>query len=251
MGWIFVVFVLLIILVMGPGVYFIYRIIKKSVTPKTDDYIQNEKKEMEARVQAQIAELEPMNGLDYNAVTSAMQYTYKKTTSVYIKGKVFSPERKPIIAFDRVERGLTGAGYLIAASSSFSLWIDFDDRYMKYTLNGELLGEVLPSGDLVNANGEKIGSAYHPTKVSFYVANFTFRSGDNFFPLALNGRTLANIYVAPNYGAENPASMEVIFNQNQWGLPILHLLEKPTEEEERWLMALAVTEIALHGHWGL
>jgi hypothetical protein len=250
MVWfIFIVFGLIVLSFIGGIGYLIYRVIKKSVTPKTPEYIANEQQEMRDRIAAKKADLEPIEGSGYKEVTSAMSYQWKKTTSNYLKGTVYSPDRKSIVTYDRVERGLTAKGYMYASTKQHDLFFEFDDCYFKFFFDGNLLGEVRCSGEIVDANGNVIGSAKHPTKMSFNVSIFRFRSGDNKFPLNLNGRHLANIWVAPNYGEHGSSNLELIFNENGWGQPIIETLSEPSEEEEKWLLSFAIFEIAFHGHW--
>ena len=250
MIWLVIILFGLFALALTGGMgYLIYRVIKKSVTPKTPEYIANEQKEMRDRISAKKADLETWEGKSYKDVTSAMQYQRKKTTTNYLKGIVYSPDRKPIVAFDRVERGLTAKGYMYASTKQDDLFFEFDDCYFKFFFNGDLLGEVKCSGEIFDSHGKAIGKAKHPTKVSFNISMFRFRSGDNKFPLQLNGKHLANIWVAPNYGEQGSTNLELIFNENQWGQPIIELLEEPSPEEEKWLLSFAIFEIAFHGHW--
>ncbi len=76
-----------------------------------------------------------------------------------------------------------------------------------------------------------------------------YRSGDNKFPLTMNNRVLSTIWVSPNYGESPTTSLALIFNENNWGQPILEMHDTPTEEEKKWLIALAALEICFHGHW--
>lgn len=249
MVFIFALFALVILAFMGGIGYLIFRVMKKSLTPKTPEYIANEQKEMRDRIEVKKSELTPWQGHSYKDITSAMQCQWKKTTTNYLKGIVYSPNREPLVAFDRVERGLTAKGYMYASTTQDDFFFEFDDCHFKFFINGEKLGEVQCSGSIVHAQGKVIGHAKHPTKASFHVAMFRFRSGDNKYPLKLNGRHLANIWVAPNYGEENHSSLEFIFNENQWGQPILEMEAEPTAEEEKWLLAFAIFEITFHGHW--
>lgn len=249
MKWFFILFGLFMLAFIGGIGYLIYRVIKRSLTPKTPEFVAKEQQEMRNRIAAKKDELETLSGPEYLNVTSAMKYLWKKTTTNYFKGTVYSPERRPIVTFDRVERGLTAKGYMYASTKQTDLFFEFDDCYYKFFYEGEALGEVKCSGDIVNANGAVIGYAKHPTKVSFNVGAFRFRKGDNKFPLTLNGRHLANIWVAPNYGEQGNSGLEIIFNENGWGQPIIDIIDQPTKEEEKWLLSFAVFEIAFHGHW--
>lgn len=249
MIWIFVIFGLLFVSAVLGISYFMYKIFKKATTPKSAAFIAEEKEAMAAKVERMKASLSPWENFSYKDITSAMTFKSVKGSTNKLTGKIHAPNQEAIIAFDRVERGLTAKGYLFASSSSFDLYFAINQRHFQIKFNNEYLGEVLTSGDILNRDKKRIGHAKHPLKVSGSIGPLDFRKGGKQFPLEMNGRKLATINVSPNYTKMSGSSIGLVFNENNWGQPILEMHDEPDGEEEKWLIALAILETAFHGHW--
>ena len=249
MIWIFVIFGLFFFAAFFGVAYLIYKVVKKSLTPKSAEFIADEKQTMKAKVQSMKPSLSAWGNHTYQDITSAMTFKAVRATTNKLTGKIYSPKREPLIAFDRMERGLAANGYMFASSSDFDLYYDINIRHFRIKFNDEYLGEVLTSGDILDKDKNKIGHANHPVKVSGNIGPIDIRKGDRQFPLEMNGRKLATINVAPNYSNMNVSSIGLVFNENNWGQPILELHDTPNEEEEKWLLALSILETAFHGHW--
>jgi len=74
------------------------------------------------------------------------------------------------------------------------------------------------------------------------------RVGDTSFPLMMNGRKLADIVVAPDHAGIGDSAL-IGVNENNYGVQTLRHVDNPNEEEEKWLLALAILETTFHGHW--
>jgi|GEM_PF-1913691 len=246
-------FVLIFLVICGMG-FLIFYVIRKSTKKQTPQEESHKKQEMLAYLKHRRNELEPWGNHSYLDITAQMKYTYKKTTTRNLKGTLLSPSKKPIMAYYRFEKGLTAKGYMMVGSSDFVLYFDLDDMaFPTVKLNNKLLGRVDGGGNIFNAENQQIGRATHPTKVSWSVGPISKREGASAFPLHMNNRVLAVIRVAPNYGASLPSTpFGISINENPWGMSILDMQDEPkTQEEKDWLLALAVLEIAFHGHWAI
>lgn len=248
-GIVFILIALAMLVGFAGFIFLIVFIIRKTTKPKTKEEKASEQQRMQEKVRGMKADLTPWEGHTHEDITSAMMYKYIKGFSNKLSGKIYSPNRKPVVAFDRVERGMAANGYMFASTTDVDLYYEINVDQFKIKYNGEYLGQIQSSGNILNAKGETIGHAKHPKKASFSVEVFHFRSGKNQFPLTMNGRQLATIWVAPNYSDRTHVSMSLIFNENNYGQPILSMHDMPTEEEKKWLLALAILETAFHGHW--
>lgn len=222
-------------------------VIVRSVRSRTPVEQKDEKFSMQEQVRSKVPSLDVWRSSA--DVSAAMQFQYVKGISNKLWGTIYSPDRKPIIAFDRVERGFAANGYMFAASTAFELYFDIRVNEFSIMYNREWLGEIKSTGHILNVHGMVIGQALHPQKVSFNIGAIGFRTGNNSFPLFLNGRVLATIWVAPDYSNHPSGGMSFMFNENNWGQPVIQLHDQPTSEEEKWLCALATLEVAFHGHW--
>lgn len=256
MGTFFIVFIIFGILIVGGFIVLIAFVIKKLAEPKTTEFIANEKKEMHANVLKKRKELGPHTTKMYAQVTDAMVFNYRKAVTYYkLSGTIFNEHQKPIVAFERIERGVKTKGHMYAMTKKGEFYFDFTGLDATFYTNGELLGRFDTTGIIYDKNDQAIGKAKHPVKASFQIDFFkrtNHRLGEGLFPLILNGRQLATINVAPNYDdIPYGHSVSSVFDTLGFGTPIITLLdnEKPTPEEEKWLLAFAIFETAFHGHW--
>ena len=257
MGTFFIVFIIFGILIVGGFIVLIAFVIKKTTEPKTIAFIEDEKQKMHANVLKKRKELSPHKKANmYSQITDAMVFNSKKAVTYYkLLGTIFNENRKPIVAFERIERGGHTKGHMYAVTKKDEFYFDFTGLDATFYHNGELLGRFDKSGTIYNKDSQSIGKAKHPVKVSFQLDFFkrsNHRLGEGLFPLILNGRKLATINVAPNYDDINyNPSVSSVFEDLGFGTPIITLSENetPTPEEEKWLLAFAIFETAFHGHW--
>ncbi|MBC8755085.1 hypothetical protein H2O64_10405 [Kordia sp. YSTF-M3] len=254
MGTFFTIIIILTILFVGGFTVLIAFVIKKSTTPKTAEFIENEKQQLYDNVLKKRKELHPHKAEMFRQVTDAMVFNYTKAVTYYkLSGVILNEQRKPIVAFERIERGMHTKGHLYAMTKKQTFYFDFTGLEATFYCNEELLGRFDKTGTIYNANETAIGHAKHPIKASFDLQLFKtthHRLGEGLFPLTLNGRQLATINVAPNYDDidYNP-SVQGVFEDLGFGTPIITLTDTPTAEEENWLLAFAIFETAFHGHW--
>lgn len=254
MSMFFIVMIILILLVLVGFTILIAFVIKKSTTPKTKEFIENERNTMRQNVLKERKKLAAHTSKMYQQVTDAMIFDYKKAvTYAKITGLIMNEHRKPIVAFERVERGMHTKGHLIAMTKKQEFLFEFTGLEATFYIENELLGRFDKAGTIYDANGQTIGHAKHPVKASFDIEFFKkthVRMGEGLFPLILNGRQLATINVAPNYDdLGHISSVSKVFDELGFGTPIITLTDSPTTTEENWLLAFAIFETAFHGNW--
>lgn len=256
MGTFFIVFIIFGILIVGGFIVLIAFVIKKLAEPKTAEFVAKEKKEMHVNVLKKRKELGPHKSKMYSQVTDAMVFNYKKAvTYAKLSGIILNENRKPIVAFERIERGVKTKGHMYAMTKKDEFYFDFTGLDATFYSNGELLGRFDTAGIIYDKNDQAIGKAKHPIKASFDLHLFKtthHRLGEGLFPLTMNNRELATINVAPNYdNISYGHSVTSVFDDLGFGTPIITLTEneQPTPEEEKWLLAFAIFETAFHGHW--
>ena len=239
---------------MGGFVVLIAFVIKKASTPKTKEFIESEQQKMRTNVEKRRKELHPHQAEMYRQVTDAMVFNYLKAVTYYkLSGVILNENRKPIVAFERIERGMHTKGHMYAMTKKQTFYFEFTGLEATFYCDDVLLGRFDKTGTIYNANQQVIGHAKHPIKASFDLHLFTtshHRLGEGLFPLTLNGRQLATINVAPNYDdIGHVSSVTTVFDTLGFGTPIITLTDTPTVEEEKWLLAFAIFETAFHGHW--
>ncbi|QHI35069.1 hypothetical protein IMCC3317_04150 [Kordia antarctica] len=254
MGTFLTIIIILTVLVVGGFTILIAFVINKSTTQKTQEFIENEKQEMRANVEKKRKELHPHKAALYSQVTDAMVFNYiKAVTYNKLSGVILNEKHKPIVSFERIERGLHTKGHMGAMTKKQTFYYDFTDLEATFYCDDMLLGRFDKTGTIYDATDKVIGHAKHPMKASFDLQLFTssqHRLGEDFFPLTLNNRQLATINVAPNYDdIKHVSSVKTVFEELGFGTPIITLTDTPTAEEENWLTAFAIFETAFHGHW--
>ena len=171
---------------------------------------------------------------------------YVRSFKSKLGGKIYDGEGHPLIKFLRESRGMHTNGKIEANTSEFRILIRIRDDNFGVIVDGKTLGIIQSSGEVVNAQREKIGSAVHPIKVSVNVAGVVkVRFGANTFPIELNGRQIATIRVSPTHSD----SAILTLNENFQGYSIVKVHTEISQEEEMWLVAFCILEVVYHGHW--
>lgn len=230
-------------------IFFLVWVFKKSTKPKSQEFMESEQGKMYEKVQQMKNELVDWGMNDATSITSNMNYKSKKGFSNHLTGRIMDENLKPLVAFDRVERGLKANGYMFASTTAFDIFYDIRVDEYTITYNNKILGDIDKQGNIYDASNKKIGHALHPVKIGVNIGPIRKRAGESSFPMKMNGRLLATIQVAPNHTDKHQAQSATFNNENSYGERVLLLHDVPTEEEKKWLNAMAILETAFHGHW--
>lgn len=254
MGTIFFGILIVGLLIVGGFAVLIAFVIKKTIEPKSKEFISKEKDKMYQNVLKKRKELSPHKAKMYQQVTDAMSFNYVKgVTHARLSGVILNENRQSIVAFERIERGFHTKGHMHAMTKKQQFYYEFTGLEATFYCDDTLLGRFDKEGNIYDENDQLIGKAKHPIKASFKIEFFKttkHRLGEGLFPLVLNGRELATINVAPNYDDINYGhSVSDVFDGLGFGTPIITLKDEPTPKEENWLLAFAIFETAFHGHW--
>lgn len=231
----FTVMIILITLVVFVFIVLIAFVMKKSKDVRNQEFLDAERQQMRQTVQKKRKKLASHKADVYLQVTNAM--TFERVAdirSITIAGLLHTTQQKPIVAFERVERGLNVKGQLVAMTKKHEILYEFLGENSTVFFDDTLLGSWDKSGKLLNADKKVIGhlKISEDTKI-----------------LVLNERTLATIQKAPSYDTiSNTTEVSHIFEELKLGTSLLSLHEKPTLEEEKWLTALAIFEITFYGN---
>ncbi|MBF4983681.1 hypothetical protein FNJ87_04825 [Nonlabens mediterrranea] len=250
--FIYLIFILTALAMIGfvVGMFFFIRwLVRKGNKKKSPEETLNEKQQMLARVDYMKKSLVPWDNRSFTDISSWMTYQFSKGITRRLTGTVYATDQQPIMAFSRIERGFRSDGQFYVGSTNFNLGYEVKEDTIYITLNGQYLGNITNSGGLFNAQGDHIGSAVHPTKISVSSGNLRYRFGDSSYEVVINNKKLATVWVAPNYADFHHGNFTKNFNENAIGQPIMSLNNTASPEEEKWLLAIAVLEIVHHGHW--
>ncbi|AXG71421.1 hypothetical protein KORDIASMS9_03678 [Kordia sp. SMS9] len=231
----FTIMIILITLVVFVFIVLIAFVMKKSKDVKNDAFLETARKEMLQRILKKRKKLVPHKADFYLQITDAM--TFERTAAVTnskISGFLYNTHQKPIVAFERVDRGLNAKGQLVAVTKKHEFVYEFLGETITVFFDNSLLGSWNQSGKIFNADQKGIGQ---------------LKFSEDSKTLVLNDRTVATILKAPLYDTiSNTNDVSYIFEELTLGTSLLSLHEKPTVKEEKWLTALAIFEITFYGN---
>ncbi|MES2556242.1 MAG: hypothetical protein V4604_08835 [Bacteroidota bacterium] len=164
-----------------------------------------------------------------------------------VAGKLYAKDGNPVIIFKRSERGFHPVGEIAVCSTAFEYFFVYSTTKISIYYKREPLGELLTNGKILSPEGKEIGSCKHPVNSGLTTTNFVdFNTGDKRYTLDLYGRTLATFFVCPRLANMREGGSR-LGQQNDTRVFELHY--PATVEEEKWLIALALLGIVLHGYW--
>lgn len=265
MTFIIIAIILFSIISLGGFAFIIYYIIRKSVKKPSVETISNEIEGMVNRAKAKTVELAAWGNHKSTDLSLNTIYSWKKLITRTANGTLLSDDGKPIVYYERIERGFGSDGHAVAYTTDFNFYFEtFFNGSIKLSFNGKPLGFITEMGEIVNAGGQKIGFAKHPKKISIEIErpvfgvnvgnksfeinqDIRYRLDKNTFPVIMNDSELATIWVAPNFCDRSIQS--IVINENFFVDSTVVLFREPSEEEEIWLRAFAILEVCVHGFW--
>ncbi|MDH4472561.1 MAG: hypothetical protein QE487_08115 [Fluviicola sp.] len=164
-----------------------------------------------------------------------------------VAGKLFAKDGSPVVIFKRTEHGFHPNGNIAVCSTAFEYFFVYSTAKISIYFKREPLGELLSNGKILSPEGREIGSCKHPVSAGSASNNFVdFYTGDKRYTLELYGRTLATFYVCPKLMNMRDSALRI--NQHN-DTRVFELHYSATLEEEKWLIALSLLGIVLHGYW--
>jgi hypothetical protein len=231
----FTIMIILITLVVFVFIVLIAFVMKKSKDTASQEFFETERKGMLQNVAKRRKKLVAHKAEFYLQLTNAM--VFERVTDVRtitISGTLYNTDRKPIVAFERVERGKNATGQLVAMTKKQTFVYEFLDADFTIFCDGKLLGSWNKSGVLLDVNQRKIGAFKRTTTVH---------------NLILNDRTIATVQKAPLHDhIARITEVSEVFEELNHGTSLLSLNDSPTAEEEKWLTALVIFEITFYGN---
>ena len=152
------------------------------------------------------------------------------------------PKGPALVAFDLRERSSTRNGQLLAATTDQTFYYRIADKNVSIDVDGVFLGMLNSDGTILGADGKLIGSAIRPGGQPFIFSigrmSVLHDRADALIDVSLNGRTIGRL-------ANPPIQVLNAFSSsNREFSPAVVVDGFPTDEEETWLLALAILQIA-------
>lgn len=247
-----IVVVILLVAFMVPFVGFaamIGYIIKNSLQKKTPEFLHNEKIEMENKVLDLKKELQTNHLFSVDEITNDIKYSYSKAMSNKLSGHIYSKNGLPIIAFQRIDRGIYTNSRIIASATDFKIYFEYKNNENLVFFNDEYLGKIINNTTIVNATHQPLGRF-----------NRNNINNENRFAIELNGKPIAllfknsdrkNYIVNPRFRrVGDPVESRRHMKNYRETPPVVSLVNLTTQANEielKWITALSVFESIYFG----
>ncbi|MEM6686025.1 MAG: hypothetical protein AAF617_09605 [Bacteroidota bacterium] len=231
----FTIMIILITLVVFVFIVLIAFVMKKSKDVKNDAFLEDERNKMLQNVLKKRKKLIPHTSDFYLQITDAM--TFQSTaavTNTKISGLLYNTQRKSIAAFERIERGASTKGQLVAITKKHTFRYEFQQLEITFFCDDELVGSLDKTGILYDTDKKAIGQ---------------YKRIQDTNAVILHNKTIATLQKAAVYDNLDAVSeVSKVFEEFNYGTPLLSVDESLTPEAKKWLTALAIFEITFYGN---
>lgn len=220
--------------------------IRRQWTPKDEAALASEKDAMRSQLDGMAADLRPWSpGVLSDLSTDWDAIWTKLGRDLSAKGKIPSlgePKGPAPVAFALRTRGARQAdGQLLARTSSRFFEYRLAPELVAVKVDGAPLGSIRADGTLLDAQGQPVGSAPRAggEPVVFSIGGFKkIQDKREPYPVTLRGRVLGQV-------ANPPAQMTNAISLKKQEFPPAVVPEgELSDEEETWLLALAILQVA-------
>lgn len=210
----------------------------------------NEKAKMEQKVAEFLNELKDWNKYTPQDLTNNIKYTASKMMSNELTGKIMSASLYPIIAFQRIDRGVYINSRILAQSTAFKIYYEYTNNEIIIFYDDAYLGKIVNQSAILNTAHLQIGSCSRtnsPQQISYEVV-----INSKIIGRIMKG-TDRNAFETNIFFKRIGAAMEHERHMKNYRPPgpayqLLHDNHSTTAEEEKWLIALSIFEAVYHGY---
>lgn len=233
---------------LGTG-FLIGYVIKNSLQKKTPEFLQNEKLEMEAKVESLKQDLDNWKNATLFDITNDIEYSYKKAMSSRLTGHINSQNQSPIIAFQRIDRGLYINSRILACSTDFKIYYEYTNNEILVFYDDSYLGKIINNAVITNALNLQIGTCNQDSlnNPNSYCIEF----GAGTVAEIVKNSDRKNFVKNPFYKRVNsPYEFErhqINFREAASPNSLIHSVETTDPKEIKWIIAIAIFECVYHG----
>lgn len=226
---------------------FIIRVVRKSIVKPSKETVDQQKRTMLSKIKSAQQKLIKWEPALIECISNRTDYNFVKGIYQKYNGYILSSEDERIIAFRRIDHGLSIDSKITAATSNKLFYFEASPKGFTITINGQYLGNVDTEGGIHDAKGNVLGKMYRKQSVT---------SG---YLVELNGKDTA--LIAKNSDSRRfvknplhqPHSNSPITGPVFWEKEVLtrdtmiKTAENVTPTEYEWLLALTIYEIVSFG----
>jgi len=257
MGYFIVAVLVIIVLIflalflipfIGTGVLFGY-VLKNSLQKKSPEFLEKEKMEMEAKVSSMMSELEPWKRFAVSDITNNLNYSFRKWMSNTMTGKMLSRDGSPIMAFQRIDRGIYIDSRIIARSTDFKIYYEYKGNENLVYFNDKYIGKIINNCEVVNSLHERVAVYYRKMIDDNGMFTVEFTSKNKFKIAANDDRKLFvtnPLYERPN----SPIPIErkrKVYRDPGPTFSLVSPADFENIDEKNWVIIIAVFEAIYFG----
>lgn len=238
------IFILIAILVIAGIVVLVLFLVKQGASPANKIEEKNERNEVIATAKAGVPDLIPWENRKVTDLCTHAKFTYFKGFKGTLKGKLLDQNNEKIISFYRIQRGINPHGLIAVSSTDFDLFYIFDSSIVDMYYNKVKIATWEVDGKIYNSQSQLIGNAFRSRDFEVEIGSFfEYRSGENNYPITLNGHELARIVKNRRLSDFGYSLVSNIPESSK----VIHYKGTPTDDEEKILLLITIFELTYYG----
>ncbi|TPG38473.1 hypothetical protein [Flavobacterium pectinovorum] len=228
--------------------FLIFYVIKRSTKKKSPEFLRNEKVEMERKVNEIKNDIESWKNYTPQDITNYMTYSFRKSMSNTLTGKIYSSDNSPIIAFQRIDRGLYANARIVASTTDFKIYIEYSNNEKLFFFDDVYLGKIINNSVIVNPLHVQIGTCNRDN--SYNQTNYT---------IELHSKKIAEInknsdrktivksqYYKPSRSGSN-FKTTLDSREVEPSFALVNSIDTGDSEELKWIISIAIFESIYYG----
>ncbi|MFC4392268.1 hypothetical protein [Flavobacterium quisquiliarum] len=211
-------------------------------TKKSPEFLQNEKLQMEEKVKKLKKDILNWKSDSLKNVTNGMDYSFVRSMTNKLTGVLNSNDGTPIIAFQRVDRGIFVNSRILASSTDFKIYCEFKNEEKIFYFNDVYLGKIVKHFDILDASNNKIGRCNRKTSQPSFTVDFRFGKAAEILK-----NSDRKFMVQRRYRKRNQWESEMVFRDLPPPTNLILSLNTTDPEELKWVISLTVFEAVYYG----
>lgn len=224
-------------------------VIKNSLQKKTPEFLHNEKIKMEEKVNDLKEKIENWHKFTVNDITNNIQFTYIKAMSNKLWGRIYSQNNLPIIAFQRIDRGIYTNSRILASSTEFKIYFEYSNNENLVFFNDTYFGKIVNNSVILNSINVQIGK-YNRNVVDSQ-NNYLVEFGAKQNALIFKNADRKNFITNPRFTRVNDPIEAKRSIKNYRETPqsnsLVNISNELSGEELKWIIAISVFESIYYG----
>jgi len=222
-----------------------YTVIKKSVEKKSPEFLANEKIEMQNVVDDLKQSIHNWKDYGVSEISSTADYNFVKSITRRLTGHLLSNDGTPIVAYQRIERGFKINCRILAATTDFRIYYEYNGSEIMFYYNDKYFGKIDNQYRILNSRNVAIGSANH-----FHNSGYSIVINKKDVAFVNRAVDMSTIKKNPFYDSNRKTSMHnpIFIEREQVEAHARVTLEDGISDEEiKWVAVISIFESIYYG----